>query len=109
LNIGFGIETIYPYNQKLFIGSQTGMFLYSIANPAAPVKEGEVQHIRRCDPVVANDTAAFVTLRKGAACGGTTEGLFIYDASNLASPHLLNSISLPSPYGLGYAVCLLCR
>src|SRR5262249_19826018 len=27
-NIGWGIETIYPFKDKLFIGSTTGMFIY---------------------------------------------------------------------------------
>src|SRR5688572_8919179 len=54
IQIGFGVETIFPYQDKLFIGSNTGMFIYSIANPSNPVKLGEARHVRSCDPVVAN-------------------------------------------------------
>jgi hypothetical protein len=28
----------------MFIGSNTGMFVYDISNPASPVKEGQFQH-----------------------------------------------------------------
>ena len=48
--IGNNIETIYPYKNNLFIGSQTGMFIYSIADPAAPKLSGSATHVRSCDP-----------------------------------------------------------
>jgi hypothetical protein len=35
--VGFAIETIFPYQDKLFIGSANAMFIYSITNPEQPV------------------------------------------------------------------------
>lgn len=99
--IGNNIETIYPYKNNLFIGSQTGMFIYSIADPAAPKLSGSATHVRSCDPVVANDTAAFVTLRSGSFCGAPADGLYLYKITNLLSPQLVKNFSLPTPYGLG--------
>lgn len=99
--IGNNIETIYPYRNNLFIGSQTGMFIYSIADPAAPKLSGSATHVRSCDPVVANDTAAFVTLRSGSFCGAPADGLYLYKITNLFSPQLVKNFSLPTPYGLG--------
>lgn len=101
ISIGRNIETIYPYKNNLFIGSQTGMFIYSIANPAAPVLSGSALHVRSCDPVVANDTAAFVTLRRGTSCGSPNDGLYLYRITNLLSPTLVKTLTLASPYGLG--------
>jgi hypothetical protein len=101
VTIGNGIETIFPYGNHLYIGSQTGMFIYSLANPAVPAYTGEAQHLRSCDPVVANDSAAFVTLRSGSACGPAIEGLYIYDTRNLMSPQLITTINLATPWGLG--------
>src|SRR5690606_30065758 len=43
--VGFDIETIFPYKDKLFIGSGEAMYVYSIANPANPVRIGMVSHI----------------------------------------------------------------
>src|SRR5678816_1354029 len=60
--VGWNIETIYPFKNKLFLGSSTGMFIFDISNPLAPVREGSVAHFRACDPVVADNTYAFVTL-----------------------------------------------
>jgi hypothetical protein len=33
-NMGWSIETIYPFKNKLFIGSSSGMFIYNTNNPA---------------------------------------------------------------------------
>ena len=67
VNLRFGVETIYPYKDKLFIGAMDGMYIYSIADPDVPVLLGEARHTRSCDPVVANDSIAFVTLKIGRA------------------------------------------
>lgn len=99
--IGFRIETIYPYKDKLFIGSATGMFVYSMVDPKKPKQEGSVQHIRACDPVVANDTLAYVTLRSGVVCGGNQDILNVYDIKSSSTPQLLTTVNMKSPYGLG--------
>lgn len=99
--VGFGIETIFPYKDKLFIGAPTGMFIYSISNPSAPVKLGSIQHLRSCDPVVSNDTISYVTLQGTNPCGPAQAGLYIYDIKNISTPSLLKLLPLSSPNGLG--------
>lgn len=99
--IGYNIETIYPYGNKLFVGSQDAMYIYSISNPELPVSIGTASHVRSCDPVVANDTMAYVTVRSGSNCGGTTNALMVYDVKNMETPKLITSIDLSSPWGLG--------
>jgi hypothetical protein len=101
VQVGFGVETIFPYKDKLFIGAVTGMYIYSIANPAAPVKLGSAIHMRSCDPVVSNDTVSYVTLQGSARCGPAESGLYIYDIRNISNPSLLKLLPLYSPYGLG--------
>lgn len=110
VQVGFGVETIFPYKDKLFIGAVTGMYIYSIANPAAPVKLGSALHMRSCDPVVSNDTISYVTLR-GNNCGPAESGLYIYDIKNISTPSLLKTLPLSSPYGLGLvdSVVFVCR
>jgi hypothetical protein len=100
--IGFDIETIFPYQDKLFIGSATAMYIYSLANPVAPQQISAVQHFRACDPVVANDTVAYVTLRTGTRCGGVFNNLIVYDIKNIANPVEKMRINLTNPIGLGY-------
>ena len=100
VNIGWGIETIYPFNNRLFIGSTTGMFIYDINNPTTPVKLGSFSHARSCDPVIADNTNAFVTLRSGTACLGFTEQLDVVDITDLTRPILIKTYQMTNPHGL---------
>jgi hypothetical protein len=99
LFIGGNVETIFPYKDKLFIGSANGMYIYSIITAATPVKLGAALHVRSCDPVVANDSVAFVTLT-GGFCGPATDGLYVYDIKDLLKPVLKKLLPTETPYGL---------
>lgn len=99
-NIGSSIETIYPFKDKLFIGSSSGMFIYSIANPAAPVRQGQFMHARACDPVVADEDYAYVTLRSGTACQGFTNQLDVVNVQNVLAPSLTKTYPMTNPHGL---------
>ncbi|MEZ0608671.1 LVIVD repeat-containing protein [Fibrella sp. WM1] len=101
INMGWGIETIFPYKDKLFIGSQTGMLIYDNANPANPQRLSVFQHARVCDPVVVNGNTAYVTLRSGNTCAGFTNQLDVVDITNLTNPRLLKSYPMRNPHGLG--------
>jgi hypothetical protein len=99
-NLGWGIETIYPFKNKLFIGSNTGMFIYDITNPSHPSKQGQFQHVRTCDPVIADDKYAYVTLRTGNGCPGSTNQLDVLDISDVFNPALVKSYPMTNPHGL---------
>ncbi len=100
--VGLLIETIYPYEDKLFLGGQQGMYIYSLANPEKPAKLSQALHVRACDPVVAKDTFAFVTLRSGTRCGTAENALYTYGIGTITNPKLLNTLLLPNPKGLSY-------
>ncbi|MEN8119770.1 MAG: hypothetical protein ABFS35_05465 [Bacteroidota bacterium] len=101
-SVGFGIETIFPYNNHLFIGAQTGMYIYDISSPANPNKLSQYEHIYSCDPVVVQDDYAYVTLHsENSWCGRFTDELHIIDISNLNSPQLLTTYTMGNPLGLG--------
>ncbi len=99
-NLGWGIETIYPFQNKLFIGSRNGMFIYDLANPSNPTAQGQFTHATRCDPVIADGQYAYVTLRGATTCNGITSELNVIDVSNLSAPVLKKTYSLKNPYGL---------
>ena len=111
VNVGFGVETIFPYKDKLFIGSMEGMYIYDLANPELPKKLGEARHVRTCDPVVANDSMAYVTLRGSGMCGAATDGLYTYDVTKVTAPVQKSLLPLSTPYGLGLkdTVVFVCR
>jgi hypothetical protein len=98
--IGFGIETIFPFKDKLFVGSNAGMFIYNISNPDQPVKLSEFTHVRSCDPVIADDNNAYVTLRSGTICQGFTNQLEVLNITNLAQPFLIKTYPMTNPHGL---------
>jgi hypothetical protein len=99
--LNFDMETIYPFKDKLFIGSRTGLYIYSIDSPAVPSKIGEAKHGRSCDPVVANDSIAYVTLKGNAMCGPAEDGLYVYDIKSIFQPILKTTLKIKSPDGLG--------
>lgn len=101
VTIGFGIETLFSYGSYLYIGSRNGMFIYTVDNPEFPVQLSEVQHFTSCDPVVANENYAFVTLWSELGCGTTLNQLEIYDIEDPTSPILLSVRNLTFPKGLG--------
>ena len=101
--LNFDMETIYPYKNRLFIGSRTGLYIYSIDTASAPRLIGEAKHGRSCDPVVANDTVSYSTLKGNTNCGPATSGLYVYDVKNLNSPVLKKTLPINEPIGLGMA------
>jgi hypothetical protein len=104
--VGFEIETIFPFGDKLFIGSTSVVHIFSIADPARPQKLSEAISptvLRRCDPVVAKDKVAYATLRVNGPCGGTGSILAVYDITNITAPVQRHSVPVTEPYGLGYA------
>jgi hypothetical protein len=102
IDLGVGIETIYPQNDHLFIGTQNGVLIYDVTNPRNPTEVSQIRHVTSCDPVVANDQYAIATLRGGTPCNGSLNRFDIMDISNLDFPTLIMSTDLINPYGLGF-------
>jgi hypothetical protein len=96
----WGIETIYPFKDKLFIGSNSGMFIFSVSNPENPELAGTFSHARVCDPVIADDDYAFVTLRSGTQCQGFTNQMDVVKIDDIYKPALVKSYPFTNPHGL---------
>ena len=94
------IETIFPMANKLFIGSQSGMYIYNIDNPNNPVLAGQFSHVQSCDPVIADDNYAYVTLRSGSMCQGFTNQLEVLQLNNFINPQLIKTYPFTNPHGL---------
>ena len=102
ITIGEGTETIFPYKDNLFLGTRTGMHILSLEQPANPQKISFYEHVVSCDPVVVQDTLAYVTLRSSEEwCNRRVNELHIIDISNLTAPVLLKKYNMQNPYGLG--------
>lgn len=100
-------ETIFYQDNKLFIGSRTGMYIYDITNPSSPTYISSYDHMKFCDPVVVDGNYAYVTLRAGASCSEDGEiqtlesRLEIIDISDIYNPQLVETYFMDEPYGLG--------
>jgi len=102
IDVGFNIETLFSYKDYLFIGSQRAMFIYDITNKELPEKLSQSNHFTACDPVVANETNAYVTLHSNSDnfCGGVENALITYDITDIENPIELSGRDLTEPKGL---------
>jgi hypothetical protein len=100
VELGWGIETIFPYQDKLFIGSNNGMQIFDNSDPKNPQFVSDFDHAMACDPVVVDDNYAFITLRSGNRCFGIDNQLDVVDIGILESPRLIKTYPMEHPHGL---------
>ncbi len=100
VKVGWNIETLFPYKDKLFIGSTAGMFIFDNSNPVEPKLLSKFYHTSSCDPVFVKDDLAFITLRNGNKCSGYTNQMEVVDISNIRNPKLIKKYSMDNPHGL---------
>lgn len=99
--IGRRVETIFSYKDNMFMGTPTGLLIYSVKDPLKPVFQSSFQHFYGCDPVVIDNDVAYVTVRSGNTCGQSSNELFIVDVSDVKNPKQLVSYTMTNPKGLG--------
>ena len=99
--LNWNVETVFPYDQKLFFGTTNGMMIYSLTDPAVPTYLSSLSHVVGCDPVVVQGDYAYVTIRGGNVCGQNLSLLDVVDISDPLMPVVKASYSMKEPYGLG--------
>ncbi len=101
ITVGDDIETVFANDGNLYIGSQMGMYIYSLENPEMPEGLGTYEHVRACDPVIVDGKYAYITLRNGTMCNRAVNQLDVVDISNPRSPRKVKSYNMTNPHGLG--------
>lgn len=101
-NVKEDMETIFPYQNTLFIGSKTSMSMYDITIENQPTEIYDFEHARSCDPVLPYNDLAFVTLRTAdfSSCPGNINALLVIDLIDLSNPTKIDEIQQSSPYGM---------
>lgn len=94
------VETIFPLSDNLFIGGWNGMNIYNISDPLNPSLTGQFGDVQSCDPVIADEDYAYVTLRGGTMCNSFTNQLDILQLNHLTDPVLMQSYGMTNPHGL---------
>ncbi|MCF2445152.1 hypothetical protein L0657_14385 [Dyadobacter sp. CY345] len=98
--IGMNIETIFPYKDKLFLGTTTGMVILDNSDPSAPKQVSVYVHGTACDPVVVQDDTAYVTLRSGNFCRNNLDQLDVINIADASKPELVKTYPMENPHGL---------
>jgi hypothetical protein len=101
INPGWNAETMFLTDKNMFLGTTTGMVIYDISVPLTPTSRVFFNHARSCDPVIVDDTLAYITLRTGTACGGNVNCLDVVNVKKLSAPSLVMSYPMTNPHGLG--------
>jgi len=101
LNPGWNIETMFLTEKNMFLGTTTGMVILDISNPTSPFTKSFFSHARSCDPVIVDDTLAYVTLRTGTTCGGNNNTLDVVNIKDITRPKAVMTYGLTNPHGLG--------
>ena len=97
----WNVETMFLSGKKMFLGTTTGMAIYDITNASFPTSLTFFNHARSCDPVIVDDTLAYVTLRSGTTCGGIVNCLDVINVKDFTKPVLVKSYPMVNPNGLG--------
>ena len=101
VQVDWHVETIYPMKNRLFVGSNNGMYMYDVQSaPSTPVLIGQFTHVRACDPVIADDNYAYVTLNDSSACMGIANELQVIDIRDVSNAAEVKSYPLTHPVGL---------
>jgi hypothetical protein len=95
------METLFLLENKMFIGTTTGMLIYDITDATKPSQISSYDHISACDPVVTDGEYAYATLRTGTRCANGQNLLEVIDISSIANPYLVKSYPMFNPHGLG--------
>jgi hypothetical protein len=101
VQVDWHVETVYPFRDKLFVGTNNGVYLYDIsASPAQPTLASQFTHVRGCDPVIADSNYAYVTLNDSSACLGINNELQILNITDFNNPVLVHTYQMNHPNGL---------
>ena len=94
-------ETMFLTDKYMFIGTASGMLVFDVSNPFSPQQKMSFSHARACDPVIVDDTLAYITLRTGTTCGGVSNMLSVVNIKDIDNPKLVMTYQLTNPHGLG--------
>jgi hypothetical protein len=98
---GWNVETMFLTENTMFLGTSNGMAVFDISIPSSPVSRTFFTHARSCDPVIVDDTLAYISLRTGTTCGGNLNVLDVVNIKNINQPTPVMSYGFNNPHGLG--------
>jgi hypothetical protein len=98
---GSNLETMFLTSYYMFLGTATGMIIYDVTTASNPTSRVVFTHARSCDPVIVDDTLAYITLRTGNTCNGNINCLDVVNIKDISKPVRLVTYPMTNPHGLG--------
>jgi len=106
----YGLETIIVYDNTVYVGSRTSLYILDISTPYQPEilsqSDREAQgFFSGCDPVIVKDNYAYSTVKiVENICGNLNARslLLVYDVSDKRNPKIVEEYELNEPNGLAY-------
>lgn len=98
--VAWDIETLFPYQNYLLIGAESGMHIMDNTDPGSPYYLAEFTHAQARDPVVANNGYAYVTLRSDGDRFSGANQMDVINLANISNPTLVRTLAMQSPSGL---------
>lgn len=109
--LGLNLESLFYRKGVLFVGSSERMYICTLGTDYLPNLKSTTQYtdmpdVRPCDPIVANDEHAFVSLSSSAPadeddCGiSEVNQLRVFDISNLTAPAEVARLEMEGPKGM---------
>lgn len=100
-SLAWEMETIFPHDNKLFVGTMSSMEVLDLSDPANPSNIYTFWHAVSCDPVLPVDDVAYLTLRSGGTnCPGDDNLLFALDITDASNATIAQQITMDSPFGM---------
>jgi len=105
-----GLETIFIYEERIYLGARQGLYIIGIDDPGNPVLLSQTQRrnellLGACDPVIVRDNYAYSTVKIiQNVCGsfGARSALLVFEVSDPENPEELDNFDLETPNGLGF-------
>lgn len=101
IEAGEEMETIYPQDNALYVGTRSSMIVFDITTPTQPRQRSRYNHRTSCDPVLPNGDIAYLTLRSGnTGCTGDINALVVLDISNDNFTSEIQTVEMQNPFGM---------
>ena len=99
--VGTGIETIFAYEDYLYLRARTSIYIYDVKIKTKPVLSGTNRHFVAEDPVIVEGNKAYVTLKTGSENNNPAGFLEVVDVTDKSNPNTIARVSQKFPNGLG--------
>jgi len=107
LETDYGLETIFIYENRIYLGARTGLYILGLEDPSNPNLLSQTlrtaQFFGGCDPVVVKDNYAYSTVKTIVNVCETVNvqsALLVYEVSDPENPILTQTFILDIPNGL---------